>query len=421
MRHFIKSAFLLACATIGVSIAVSAAHQEFRLWDYPYWSEEGSNYYFIETSIAEYQQLHPEVSIKLVKIPWSGGPTKLQVAVAGRRWPDMTRGPLNTQFVVQRVMEPVDAFFSPEELTDYYPAALEAANYDGRLWGFPFYMTTKVVLLNRAVFEERGVRIPTFEAPWTFDEFREALEALTFDRDGDGRIDVYGIVVDATPKTDSYLFPFFFNAGARLFVEEEGVKPAFDTPEAVEALNYLVDVVAAYSLPRMAGYGEADVYYLFRTGRAAVYPTGTWAIPPLKDELDLAVAPFPVKNPTDTPLSFGDVSVYQIFKQPTKERVGILADFCKFLTTTEHQRELMKFSQFPTRKSAGNIYAGDPLMEEALKIAANNIVLPRHPAKDMLIEGLTREIQLALLGEKSAEEALKDAQAKAEEVLERYR
>lgn len=418
MIRFIKGMLIVVCALTVLS-TVAVARQEFRLWDFPYWSEEGDNFHFIVTRIAQYERLHPEVDITLTRLSWAGGPTKLRVSVAGRRWPDMCRGTLNAHFIIEEVMEPVCAFFSPEELADFFPAALDAVRFGGRLWGFPSYMTTKVVLLNRSIFEERGVRIPTFEEPWTFEEFRESLRQLTFDRDGDGRIDVYGIVVSATPGTTSYLAPFFFAAGAPLFtVDEEGeMKAAFNTPETVKALRYLQKIILNYSMRGMAGFGGADAFFLLRRGRGAVSPTGTWAIPPIRDELDLVVAPFPVLASGDTPVSLGDVSVYQIFKQPTTERVEILADFAEFLISAENQRELVKFAQFPTRKSAGAIYRDDPLMAVAAKIAANNIVFPRHPARDMLVEIFTREIQLVLLGEKSAEEALEHAQAAAEAVL----
>lgn len=421
MERFIKGMLVVVCALVVLSTVV-VAQQEFRLWDYPYWSEDGNNYHFIETQIAQYQQMHPEVRIVLTRIPWAGGPTKLQVAVAGRRWPDMVRGTLNTHFVVQEILEPVDTFYSPEELADFYPGALDAVRFDGNLWGFPFYMTTKVVLVNRSIFEERGVRIPTFEEPWTFEEFRESLAQLTFDRDGDGDIDVYGMVVSCAPGTDSDLAPFFFASGANLLVlGEDGLQAEFTTPAMLETLSYLKEIITDYSMPHMAGFGGADAFFLLRRGRGAVSPTGTWAIPAIRDELDLAVAPFPVLALGDIPVSLGDVSVYQIFKQPSEERVEILADFAEFLISAENQRKLVNFAQFPTRKSAGAIYGDDPLMAVAQQIAANNIVLPRHPARDMLMEILTREIQLVLLGTKSPLDAMEDAQAAADAALERWR
>jgi len=390
------------------------------IWDFPAWSENGDNYAWIKRMISEFSKSHPGVEFKLTEIPWSGGDQKLDLAVASKKWPDVTRGPLRTEYIVQGALEAIDNYLTDKEKADYYPAAIEAASYGGKMYGFPFYMTTKVVILNKKIFAERGVPIPSTDNPWTFDEFYEIAKKLTFDRNNDGRIDVYGFVTGAVPPDNTHLWPFLLNFGGSFFeLDGKNLRSVIVNNQNVEALERLRKVFAECAPPFMAAYGDADAYNLFRSGKGAIYVAGTWAIPALVNAgLDIDIAPYPVKKKSDKPWSIGDVSSYQIFSQTDKEKLAVLVEFAKYITSPEQQKELVKYGQFPTRKSVGNIYKNDPLMSKAYQISQNNYVLPPHPAKDQVIEAVSREIQLALLGKKDVKTALSDADKQAKRIIE---
>ncbi|WP_448378932.1 extracellular solute-binding protein, partial [Fervidobacterium sp.] len=219
---------------------------------------------------------------------------------------------------------------------------------------------------------------------------------------------------------NTHLWPFLLNFGGNFFeFDGEDLRSVIVNNQNVEALEKLRKVFAECSPPFMAAYGDADAYNLFRSGKGAIYVAGTWAIPALLNAgLDIDIAPYPVKKKGDKPWSIGDVSSYQIFSQTDKEKLAVLVEFAKYITSPEQQRELVKYGQFPTRKSVGNIYKNDPLMSKALQISQNNYVLPPHPAKDQVIEAVSREIQLALLGKKDVKTALSDADKQAKRIIE---
>ena len=393
------------------------------IWDFPAWSENGDNYAWIKRMMKKFEESHPGVKFKLTEIPWSGGQKKLDLAVASKRWPDITRGPLRAHYVVQGVLVNVDPFITPEERADYYEPAIMGASYKGKMYGFPFYMTTKVVFINVDIFKKRGVKIPSVDDPWTFEEFEEALEKLTYDENGDGKVDVYGFAASGFPAPDNlHLWPFLLSYGGKLFEERDGkLRCVIYNEENIEALKFLKKIYEKYAPPYMAAFGDADAYNLFRTGKVAVYVSGTWAVPAFRRaNLNFDIAPYPVRKKGDRMWSVGDVSSYQIFIQKDEEKLKTLIEFAKFITSPEQQKELVKYGQFPTRKSAGNIYEGDEIMEKAAKISQNNYIIPVHPAKEKMLEIISREIQLALLGKKDPEKALKDAQDKVNKLLERY-
>ena len=97
--------------------------------------------------------------------------------------------------------------YDPEELEDFFPGALEAYTYKGKLYGIPMSMSVHVMLLNLDHFAEAGVEPPE-NGRWTWDEFVEKAKALTFDSDGDGVIDKYGF--------STYILPGYYELGPLL-------------------------------------------------------------------------------------------------------------------------------------------------------------------------------------------------------------
>lgn len=409
---------LIAVAFVAIlsPVAFSQWKGTIEIWDFPAWSENGDNYAWIKRMMAEYTKKNPNVTFKLTEIPWQGGDQKLNLAVASKTWPDLTRGPLRASFVEQGAIVDVTNYVNPR---DYYDGAIRGATYKGRIYGFPFYMTTKVVIINKKIFKEKNVRVPTLDNPWTFEEFYSAARTMTYASKGSGKPDIFGFVASGMPPDNTHLWPFFLAHGGDLLdFEKDEVKPVLVSKENEEALNWLRKLFNDCAPPYMASYGDADAYTLFRSGKAAIYVTGTWAIPPLLDAgLEIDVAPYPVKKPGDRLWSFGDVSSYQIFQQKDPEKLKILVDFARTITSAQQQQELVKYGQFPTLKAVGNIYKNEPLMTKAAEISKYNYVFPPHPLKDNIIETISREIQLALLGKKAPAQALKDAESNVLKLL----
>ena len=63
---------------------------------------------------------------------------------------------------------------------------------DGTITGVPFLLDAFVILYNEALFREAGVEPPRDDAPWTWDQLRDAAGRLTRDTDGDGVTDQWG-------------------------------------------------------------------------------------------------------------------------------------------------------------------------------------------------------------------------------------
>lgn len=413
---------LMIVLLLTVAFPAAAAWKgEILMWDYPSWRVDGDNYAWQKAKIAEFQKTHPGVTVKLVEIPWSGGPEKLDVAVQSSTYPDIVRGPLRVSYIQAGVIEPVNEFMTEADLKDYLPNAISGYSIDGKLYGFPFYMTSMTVLLNLDLFEKRGVQPPK-NGIWTFEEFKAAAKKLTFDSNADGKVDTYGFAASAMSPNE-HLWPFLYTEGARLL--DENGKFAFNSPSALNALKQLQSITTSteHSMPFASGYGDPDIYMMFKNGKIAIAAIGTWAVPAVREDvpgMKIGTAYYPVGSSGQF-CNAGAISAYYLFKQKDKEKLKVVAELGKFLTKTEEQKQLFHYGTFPTRKSARGVYASDPAML-LIENGLNQVVLPpATPQIDKLTDEVSRAIQLILLGRKTPEQGMSEAEKKVERLLGRTR
>ena len=395
------------------------------LWDYPRLdSTNGSRYGWINGKIKSFEKANPGVYIELTSIDFKSGPIQLETAISTGEVPDIAPVAADYAIVSKKVLEPIDDFLTGKELDDYKTQAIAAVRYQGKTWGFPWMMTTYTMLLNNDLFREKGVEIPR-DGNWTYDEFISALKALTFDRDGDGKMDCYGF--NAFIDTYAYnLWGILLADGAEVF-NDENLLYRFDDERARKGLQKLVDLKQLHQVtPNNFGENTEDQAWLsfYRDKSVAVYPSGTWTVNTLNrlrrqgEGFEFSVVNYPIGE-KGLPVSVSaNVSAYGIFKQEDRAKLEMCVKFLKFITDEKSQQELHRLGVFPVKKSAGNIYEQDPLMSTIEKSLPYTQNLPRHPYW-MTIDGIMQsQIRQAVLGKKTVEDAIADAKLKIEAFLE---
>lgn len=171
------------------------------------------------------------------------------------------------------MLTPLDGSFDPaisvseEDRADFMDIAL--TDYAGNLYIMPFGLDTRLLYYRTDLLEEAGYTEP----PQTWDELVEVAKALTKDVDGDGNIDQWGFVSLGLPGQvfNTYtFFDFLFQNGGQLF-NEEG-EPAFNSPEGVEALQFMVDLKNVHQVmpPDVVTYDNNEVHEGFLAGTFAM-------------------------------------------------------------------------------------------------------------------------------------------------------
>lgn len=386
-----------------------------QLWDFPRVdSRTGSRYGWIQDKIRKFERANPGVFIELEPLDRNKGPIKLEVALKTGNLPDIA--PIGTDYLYmdESILEPVDEYFTEEELREFNYLAMSAVSHNGKVWGVPFMMTTYSMYLNVELFKERGVELP-LDGNWTYEEFVDKLKALIWDDDNDGQLDYYGFV--APVLTDYYnLWGIILSDGAEI-VNEKG-EYSFYGEKAVSGLQKVVDLKHKFNVtPEDFGlYTESEAWDLFyNKEKVAVYPTGSWAAKILSDRFrsgdgfEFMVANYPIGE-RKLPLSFNNsVSAYGIFKQEDENKLKMIIKFLKFITEDTNQMELKRLGVFPVKSNMNDIYENDVHMKKIGDCLSYTIPLPKHKKWRDIDRILQSQIRLAIMGEKTAEEAIEEA------------
>jgi len=99
-------------------------------------------------------------------------------------------------------------------------------------------MTTYGMMLNTDLFQERGVELPT-DGMWTYEEFVEKLQTLTYDAKGRGKTTHFGF--------NSFIYPQYYNIwgiilsdGAEIFNDK--MEYTFNDERAKSGVQKVIDI-----------------------------------------------------------------------------------------------------------------------------------------------------------------------------------
>ncbi len=87
-------------------------------------------------------------------------------------------GPFVYNFAWSEFLIPIDDYVSDELRADFLPSIIDQGTYAGELYSLGQFDSGLGMYANGAYLEAAGMRIPTFDEPWTLDEFEAGLAAL---------------------------------------------------------------------------------------------------------------------------------------------------------------------------------------------------------------------------------------------------
>ncbi len=243
-----------------------------------------------------------------------------------------------------------DEDFGKEDLQDIYPVFINSNTMNGRLVSFPFNKSVRVQYYNKDILFQNDLE-PN-KPPKTWSEFREYCKKLTQDTDGDGKIDQYG----TTMKISAWQFEnLLLQAGGQI-MNDDYTKPLFNSPEGVEALNFITNILnvdkTGYLSP---GYeGQKD----FTAQKVAFYEDSSVSMAyMLRTGIDfnMGISAIPTKETKKNIISGTNVV---IFKNEDKEKEKAAWEFVKWFTDTEQTARWSELTYYmPVRKSAFQVEA----------------------------------------------------------------
>jgi multiple sugar transport system substrate-binding protein len=193
------------------------------------------------------------------------------------------------------VLEPLEPYLRQSTVlreADFFPEAIAAFRWQGRLMAIPQNVSSLVVYYNRDLFRAAGVPEPADD--WTWADFLSAARRLTRDTDGDGRPEQYGLGIEASLTRAA---PFIWQNGGEL-VDDPDRPLLLTVAEApsVQALRWFCELQTRHRVvPDAAGEKAEDSETRFVNGRAAMFLNSRRGVPNYRQlrGFDWDVAPLP--------------------------------------------------------------------------------------------------------------------------------
>jgi arabinosaccharide transport system substrate-binding protein len=176
---------------------------------------------------------------------------------------------------------------------DIIESRLAPYTANGNNYGIDYHLGAFVMFYNTALLEEAGVDVDSIV---TWDDYIEAGKQVTRDTDGDGEPDVYMTTIETTDIFSTY--PIMLMMGGGTYDAEGNV--ILDSPENVQALQFLQDLVHEHGIarPTSGGNHHAPDHYLdLIEGRVASLWMPQWYMTRFPDNMSSELADVEVVRP----------------------------------------------------------------------------------------------------------------------------
>ena len=310
-------------------------------------------------------------------------------------------------------LEPCDILWNEEIENDFPPAVLNALGHGGSYYAFMYICggAGDVLHFRKDLLAAAGYDRP----PETFDELVEYAQALTQDTNGDGQIDVYGMAYNAGER---YATNRCFNAWAVALGHEfvQNGRIVYNSPEAVQALQLMADMRNKYEVvpPGVNTYGTTDVGKLMAGGKLAMGTSMSmnWQfienVPEVWKHYSMTHIPVPSKGAPHR--IAGGPSMFGVSAYSKKKSAAML--YLDFLRSMQAARNEWLMER--NGRANKNIWEMPGVMEvpfaDFFRECNEYITIPVFENRQRIVEMLHGEVSDALLGEKTAQEALDSLQ-----------
>ncbi len=410
---------ILAAACGGTGGAASEPIT-WQVWADP---EESEVYQAI---IDAYVEEHPDAEVTLNAIPdRKTFLSRLSASFASGSPPDvfLINYRHNGQFASKGVLEPLGPRLEEADglsADQYFDVPMEAFTWDGVLQCIPFNQSSLVVYYNKDLFAQHGVLLPADD--WTWDDFVAAAKALTLDTNGDGTTDIWGLGFEPSIIRAA---PFIWSHGGSLLSNPDDPRSiTFASEQTREALQYFVDLnLTHHVVPNEAAYAAQDPDSRFMDGSIAMVLNSRRATPVFRSiegfEWDVAPPPGDV-----TQASTLHSDAFCIPKDA--ENMDAAWEFVEYAIGTDGQTVAAQLGR--TVPSLISVAESDAFLDPGKAPANSRIFLDLGPSLVSLpaiaewpeIESvINEELYVAFFGAKSLDDAIRTAEEKTREILER--
>lgn len=311
-RQTVSSRMMTSAVAIAASLSVAlgaqgAAHAADNLsGNLVFWSSftQGPRAEYMEAMADKFMAAHPDVSISIETFSWSEFETKWTTGLASGQVPDISTALPNqvVEMIDVEALAPVDDVVDAIGRDRFYDAALNEGRKDGISYSVPVYSHAQVMWYRKDLLDEKGLSVPS-----TWAELKDAALALN------NPPELYGLSVPlgSNDMMGTRYLNFYVQSAGGSLIDKSG-RANLTSPEAIDGINYWVDLYRATSPEGSINYNVLDQATLFYQGKTAFDFNSGFHISGVKanspDLLDdVAAAPLP-RMKADDPIYGGETS-----------------------------------------------------------------------------------------------------------------
>ena len=292
MPHRHSGLLLALILLVGLLAACRAAPANDKVLTFWTIGREGEA---IQQLLPDFERMHPDIHVKVQQLPMTAAHQKLLTAFAGGSTPDLTQlgNTWLPELVALHALEPLRSLVDHSSVVrsnDYFASIWATNVIDGKLYGVPWYVDTRLLFYRRDLLKKAGFDAP----PQTWAQWRRMLAALS-----DPAQNRYGILL----PTNEYeqLMSLALQQDVPM-LRDGGRYGNFQSPGFKRALAFYVDIFKSHQAPAITNVEAGNPWSEFGRGVYAFYFSGPWNIGEFRKRLpaaqqnDWATAPLPGPN-----------------------------------------------------------------------------------------------------------------------------
>ena len=389
----------------------------------------GSDGETLNEMLVNFVDENPDVGVTAELIPWDTLYAKLQAAFLAGNPPDLVLMHASElpQYASYGVIRPMGDWYTsgggwlPDE--DLAPPTYAGMHYDGVLYGIPLDNHGMGQWINVDHFEAAGLD-PDGPMPASYEGWVELFQQLTLDADGNNaasedfdaeNVVQWGYSVRQYPRA-LYLAHLAQHGGS--LVSEDGTTVTVNSEAGMAALQNSVDLVHKYNVsPVPAGFNAWEGY---ANGSLSVLPAGTWFLN-FSRTIDVNSKAIAFNQFGDAPAAWFGMHTFFVPAILEGERLEAVETLLQWISANQGHWALsgqvpallsvqasLDPENFPSNIVLGSSFADHGVLDFSSTVTA-----------ELYRVGLEPELNAALNGQKTVEQALNDAAERMQAILDR--
>jgi len=370
--------------------------------------------------LPEFERAHPGIRVKVQQLPWTAAHEKLLTAFAGDVTPDICQlgNTWLPELVALDALEPLDRYAAASSIVDaadYFAGIWDTNRVDGKLYGVPWYVDTRLVFYRRDLLRDAGFSAP----PRSWSQWAQMLAAI----ERQARPDRYAILL---PLNEFEPLLALALQQDEPLLRDDGRWGNFRSAGFRRALAFYLQMFQRGWAPAVANAAISNVWNEFGRGRFAFYVSGPWNIGELQRRLpaDLqhtwAVAPLP--GPDGPGASIAGGSSLVVFRASRHQAAAWR--LVEFLSQPTVQRRFHALTgDLPPRRATWQDpqLAGDPHAQAFREQLERVKSAPKIPEWERIATEMRLVAERAVRLGLSVDEATEELDARADRILEKRR